>query len=152
MLSATDIKLLGFTQILELTTRDFYKFVVGRKSLSDDESLMLAQFHAHHVAYEQTINGLLGKNAVSVRDDAMYVGFLQKLSESPNVWTALLQIENSLITTHTKSIESIESAKVAAVIASMITIEARHAAILATMTSTNLSLALDNKESVLVVS
>jgi len=152
MLSATDTKLLGFAQTLELTARDLYQFVVGRKSLSEDERQILTQFHSHHVAYEQTLNGLLGKNSVSKRNDSLYTGFLQKLSETPNVWTALLQIENALVTTHTKSIESIESAKVSALIASIVTIEARHAAILATMTSTNLSLALDNSESVLVVS
>ena len=59
MLSPSDIKLLAFAQTLELTTRDIYAAVLTRKTLSDDESALLSQFHAHHVAYEQALNGLL---------------------------------------------------------------------------------------------
>ncbi|MEY3802839.1 MAG: hypothetical protein RLZZ51_1121, partial [Actinomycetota bacterium] len=50
------------------------------------------------------------------------------------------------------TIESIESAKVAALIASIITVEARQAAILATLTTSDLSAALDNNAIVLVAS
>ena len=152
MLSASDTKLLAFAQTLELTTRDIYAAVLTRKSLSDDESALLEQFHAHHVAYEQTLNGLLSKNALNKRDEAIYEGFNAKLSEAQNIWVALLEIENIMIASHTKAIETIESAKVAALVASIITVEARHAAILASQTTTNISTALDNNTSALVAS
>lgn len=152
MLSQTDIKLLAFAQTLELTTRDVYVNVVGRKSLGDDERALLEQFHAHHVAYEQTLNGLLSKNAANKRDEVIYESFVAKLSEAQNFWSALLEIENTMIASHTKAIETIESAKVAALLASMITVEARHAAILASQTTTNLSAALDNNTTALVAS
>ena len=152
MLSQTDIKLLAFAQTLELTTRDVYVNVVGRKSLGDDERALLEQFHAHHVAYEQTLNGLLSKNAANKRDEVIYESFVARLSEAQNIWSALLEIENTMIASHTKAIETIESAKVAALLASMITVEARHAAILASQTTTNLSAALDNNTTALVAS
>lgn len=152
MLSQTDTKLLAFAQTLELTTRDVYVNVVGRKSLGDDERALLEQFHAHHVAYEQTLNGLLSKNAANKRDEVIYESFVAKLSEAQNIWSALLEIENTMIASHTKAIETIESAKVAALLASMITVEARHAAILASQTTTNLSAALDNNTTALVAS
>lgn len=152
MLSQTDTKLLAFAQTLELTTRDVYVNVVGRKSLGDDERALLEQFHAHHVAYEQTLNGLLSKNAATKRDEVIYESFVAKLSEAQNIWSALLEIENTMIASHTKAIETIESAKVAALLASMITVEARHAAILASQTTTNLSAALDNNTTALVAS
>jgi len=152
MLSPSDIKLLAFAQTLELTTRDIYAAVLTRKSLSDDESGLLEQFHAHHVAYEQTLNGLLSKNALNKRDEAIYESFNAKLSEVQNIWVALLEIENIMIASHTKAIETIESAKVAALVASIITVEARHAAILASQTTTNISTALDNNTSALVAS
>lgn len=152
MLSQTDIKLLAFAQTLELTTRDVYVNVVGRKSLGDDERALLEQFHAHHVAYEQTLNGLLSKNAANKRDEVIFESFVAKLSEAQNFWSALLEIENTMIASHTKAIETIESAKVAALLASMITVEARHAAILASQTTTNLSAALDNNTTALVAS
>ena len=152
MLSSSDIKLLAFAHTLELTTRDIYIVVVARKSLSDDERALLEQFHANHVAYEQSLNGLLSKNAVTKRDDAIYASFSTKLSEAQNIWLALLEIENIMIASHTKAIETIESAKVAALVASMITVEARHAAILASQATTNISTALDNNASALVAS
>ena len=152
MLSQTDIKLLAFAQTLELTTRDVYVNVVGRKSLGDDERALLEQFHAHHVAYEQTLNGLLSKNAANKRDEVIFESFVAKLSEAQNFWSALLEIENTMIASHNKAIETIESAKVAALLASMITVEARHAAILASQTTTNLSAALDNNTTALVAS
>ena len=152
MLSASDTKLLAFAQTLELTTRDIYAAVLTRKTLSDDESALLEQFHAHHVAYEQTLNGLLSKNALNKRDEAIYESFNAKLSEAQNIWVALLEIENIMIASHTKAIETIESAKVAALVASIITVEARHAAILASQTTTNISTALDNNTSALVAS
>ena len=152
MLSSSDIKLLAFAHTLELTTRDIYIVVVARKSLSDDERALLEQFHANHVAYEQSLNGLLSKNAVTKRDDAIYASFSAKLSEAQNIWLALLEIENIMIASHTKAIETIESAKVAALVASMITVEARHAAILASQATTNISTALDNNASALVAS
>lgn len=152
MLSSSDIKLLAFAHTLELTTRDIYIVAVARKSLSDDECALLEQFHANHVAYEQSLNGMLSKNAVTKRDDAIYASFSAKLSEAQNIWLALLEIENIMIASHTKSIETIESAKVAALVASMITVEARHAAILASQATTNISTALDNNASALVAS
>ena len=136
MLSPSDTKLLAFAQTLELTTRDIYAVVLTRKSLSDDESALLEQFHSHHVAYEQALNGLLSKNAANKRDDVTYASFDAKLSEAQNIWVALLEIENIMIASHTKAIETIESAKIAALIASIITVEARHAAILASQTTT----------------
>jgi Ferritin-like domain len=152
MLSPSDTKLLAFAQTLELATRDIYATVLTRKSLSDDESALLEQFHAHHVAYEQTLNGLLSKNAANKRDEAIYASFSAKLSEAQNIWVALLEIENIMIASHTKAIETIESAKIAALIASIIIVEARHAAILASQTTTNISTALDNNTSALVAS
>lgn len=150
MLSDNDSKILAFVHTLELTTRDVYVSVVGRKSLGDDERALLEQFHAHHVAYEQTLNGLLSKDAASKRDEAIYATFIAKLSESPNIWQVLLEIENTMIASHTKAIETLESAKNAALVASIIMVEARHAAILAGQTTSNISDALDNTSVALV--
>lgn len=152
MLSDNDINLLAFTQSLELTTRDLYLTVVGLKTLSEQEGALLAQFHSHHVAYEQSLNGLLGKNAATARNETVFIDFSSKLLKSSTPWAQLLEIENTLVATHAKTIESIESAKVAALMASIVTVEARHAAILATLTTSDLSAALDNKAIALVAS
>lgn len=152
MLSSSDIKLLAFAHTLELTTRDTYAAAVARRSLGDNEQALLELFHANHVAYEQSLNGLLSKNAATKRDDVIYTTFSAKLSEAQSIWLALLEIENIMIASHTKAIETIESAKVAALVASMIMVEARHATILAGQATTNISTALDNNATALVAS
>jgi hypothetical protein len=104
------------------------------------------------VAYEQSLNGLLSKNAATARNETVFADFATRLSTSSTPWATLQEIENTLVATHAKTIESIESAKVAALIASIITVEARQAAILATLTTSDLSAALDNNAIVLVAS
>ena len=150
MLSDLDINLLAFAQAAELATRDLYLGVVNRAAMSGDEQALLVLFHDHHVAYEQSLNGLLGKRAAVVRDDSMYASFLVKLSKAEEIWATLLEVENTLVTTHTSILERLESAATAGLIASVITVEARHAAILATLISGDLSLALDNNTQALV--
>ena len=150
MLSDSDINLLAFAQTAELATRDLYLSVVNRAAMSGDEQAILVLFHDHHVAYEQSLNGLLGKRAALVRDESLYAGFLVKLSNTAEIWATLLEIENILVATHTAILERLESAVAAGLIASVITVEARHAAILATLISGDLSLALDNNTQALV--
>ena len=106
--------------------------------------------HSHHVAYEQALNGVLGKRAATSRNAEVYTKFFAALSDSNKTWSTLLELENIAVATHTAIIEKLSSAKIAALIASVVTVEARHAAILATQISSNLSLALDNPEQALV--
>ena len=144
MLSDNDINLLVAAQALELAARDIYTSALSRKSKSDDEQGLLALMHSHHAAYEQTLNGVLGKRAATVRNNEAYTKFFALLSDANNFWATLLELENTAIATHTAIIEKLASAKNAALLASITTVEARHAAMLATRISTNLDLALEN--------
>ena len=150
MLSDADINLLIPAQALELAARDIYASVVSRATKSGDEEALLKLIHSHHVAYEQALNGVLGKRAATSRNAEVYTKFFAALSDSNKTWSTLLELENIAVATHTAIIEKLSSAKIAALIASVITVEARHAAILATQISSNLSLALDNPEQALV--
>ncbi|MDA2969081.1 MAG: ferritin-like domain-containing protein [Actinomycetota bacterium] len=150
MLSDDDINLLVAAHALELAARDIYAIVVSRKSRSDDEQGLLALMHSHHVAYEQTINGVLGKRAATERNNEAYNKFFVLLSDASKLWETLLELENTAIATHTTIISRLTSAKNASLLASITTIEARHAAMLATRISTSLDLALENTAQSLV--
>ncbi|PHX94503.1 MAG: hypothetical protein CK542_00685 [Acidimicrobium sp.] len=150
MLSDNDINLLVAAQALELAARDIYAIVVSRKSKSDDEQGLLALMHSHHAAYEQTLNGVLSKRAATERDNDAYTKFFALLADASKFWETLLELENTAIATHTVIISRLTSAKNAALLASITTVEARHAAMLATRISTNLDLALENTAQSLV--
>ena len=150
MLSDNDINLLVAAQALELAARDIYTSALSRKSKSDDEQGLLALMHSHHAAYEQTLNGVLGKRAATERNNEAYTKFFALLSDASKLWETLLELENTAIATHTTIISRLTSAKNASLLASITTIEARHAAMLATRISTSLDLALENTAQSLV--
>ena len=150
MLSETDITLLVAAQSLELAAQDIYEAVVSRKSKSDDEQALLVLMHSHHAAYGQTLNGVLSKRAATRRNEEAYTKFFAMLADKSKLWSTLLELENTAVATHTAIIERLSSAKNAALLASITTVEARHAAMLATLISTDLDLALENLAQALV--
>ena len=150
MLSETDITLLVAAQSLELAAQDIYKVVVSQKSKSDDEQALLVLMHSHHAAYGQTLNGVLSKRAATRRNEEAYTKFFAMLADKSKLWSTLLELENTAVATHTAIIERLSSAKNAALLASITTVEARHAAMLATLISTDLDLALENPAQALV--
>ncbi len=150
MLSETDITLLVAAQSLELAAQDIYEVVVSQKSKSDDEQALLVLMHSHHAAYGQTLNGVLSKRAATRRNEEAYTKFFAMLADKSKLWSTLLELENTAVATHTAIIERLSSAKNAALLASITTVEARHAAMLATLISTDLDLALENPAQALV--
>ncbi len=150
MLSETDITLLVAAQSLELAAQDIYEVVVSQKSKSDDEQALLVLIHSHHAAYGQTLNGVLSKRAATRRNEEAYTKFFAMLADKSKLWSTLLELENTAVATHTAIIERLSSAKNAALLASITTVEARHAAMLATLISTDLDLALENPAQALV--
>lgn len=150
MLSETDITLLVAAQSLELAAQDIYEVVVSQKSKSDDEQALLVLIHSHHAAYGQTLNGVLSKRAATQRNEEAYTKFFAMLADKSKLWSTLLELENTAVATHTAIIERLSSAKNAALLASITTVEARHAAMLATLISTDLDLALENPAQALV--
>ncbi len=150
MLSETDIALLAAAHSLELAARDIYEVVVSKKSESKDEQALLVLMHGHHAAYGQTLNGVLSKRAAIRRNEEAYAKFFVMLADTSKLWSTLLELENTVIATHTAIIARLASAKNAALLASITTVEARHAAMLATLISTDLDLALENPAKTLV--
>ncbi|MFM9122833.1 MAG: ferritin-like domain-containing protein, partial [Actinomycetota bacterium] len=98
----------------------------------------------HHVAYEQSLNGMLSKKAATSRNDEVFTQTFSALSDPTKTWPVLLELENTAVATHTALVEKIESPTAASLIASVVMVEARHAAIISTLVTTNLGQALDN--------
>lgn len=142
--TAGDIDLLVFAQAAELAVHDLYTTALDKGGFADDEAAMIAMFGEHHLGYAQAIGGLLGADAPNVRNEDLYRQFAGSLSGGSASTRVLQTLENTLATTHTDVLSRLEGTDGATLVASIITVEARHAATFGTVPTLSLSSALDN--------
>ena len=145
--NAADSELLAFAQGAELAVHDLYTKAVDSGRFTGDELTMLEQFAAHHLAYAQSINGLIGKDATNQRNEGVYAAYASQMSTGPSAYRALQALENTLVATHTDILSNLENHDAAVLVASIITVEARHAAVFGVLPNLNLASALDNTAS-----
>lgn len=145
--SSADVALLAFANGAEWAARDLYAVAAGLAVFTDEESSMLVGFHDHHRAAAQALGGLIGADARNVRDDAVYNAFRSQLSGNDKgaILDALRQLENTLVATHTSLVGTLDGTAGSSLVASIITIQARHAAALALIAGRSLNDALVNE-------
>lgn len=139
-----DKPLLIAAQSAELAVHDLYLNAISKAGFSGDELATMQLFAEHHLAYVQAISGLLGSDAPFERDNAIYQQFLSATSSKATAARTLQTLENTLATTHTDILSRLEGTNGAELVASIITVEARHAAVFGTLPTLSLSSALDN--------
>lgn len=145
--NAADSELLAFAQGAELAVHDLYTAAIDSGRFTGDELTMLEQFAAHHLAYAQSINGLIGKDATNSRNQGVYSAYIGQMSSGTTAYRALQTLENTLVATHTDVLSSLENHDAATLVASIITVEARHAAVFGVLPTMNVASALDNTAS-----
>lgn len=150
-LSTADIALLAFGNGVELAARDLYSVAAGLAAFSDEERAVLVGFHDHHRAAAQALAGLIGSDAPNVREDAVYNAVRSRLdgSNKSAIYDALRELENTLVASHTTLVGTLDSTGGSALVASIITTQARHAAILALVAGRSLNDALVNSSTAL---
>ena len=142
--TSNDKQLLAFAQEAELAVHDLYATVVSSSKFTGDEAAMLSMFTEHHKAYAQAINGLLGKEATNRRNESIYQTYVGQLTTMQSIYATLQALENTLAKTHIDLLGNLEGIDGAQLVASIITAEARHAAVFGTLPTLSLSSALDN--------
>jgi hypothetical protein len=145
--NAADSELLAFAQGAELAVHDLYAKAVDSGRFTGDELTMLEQFSAHHLAYAQSINGLIGKDATNKRNEGVYSAYASQMATGSAAYRTLQSLENTLVATHTDILSRLENHDAATLVASIITVEARQSAVFGVLPSLNLSSALDNTSS-----
>ena len=145
--NAADTELLAFAQGAELAVHDLYTKAIDSGRFTGDELTMLEQFAAHHLAYAQSINGLIGKDATNRRNEGVYSAYASQLGTGATTYRTLQSLENTLVATHTDILSNLESHDASTLVASIITVEARHAAVFGVLPTLNLASALDNTAS-----
>ena len=139
-----DKQLLLFSQGVELAARDLYKKAVDSGKYSDDELAMLTLFGEHHNSYAQAINGLIGKVATNKRNESLYSTHVGQLASAQSAYASLQSLENTLTTTNTDILGQLRGLDAARILASIITIEARMAAVFGTLPALSLTSALNS--------
>jgi len=147
MPTSADAQLLSFAQSAELSVHDLYNIAINSGLLSADEKLMMQMFSDHHKEYAQSLNGLLGKDATNTRNESLYLTYASQLTSAQAMSRVLQSLENILVATHTDILSSLEGLDGVTLVASIITVEARHAAVFGTLPNANLSSALNNTAS-----
>ena len=144
MPTSADKQLLDFALSAELSVHDLYVTAIGSGMLSADEKLMMEMFSEHHKSYAQSLNGLLGKAATNTRNEALYSTYAGQLTSAQAMNRVLQSIENTMVATHIDILSSLEGMDGATLVASIITVEARHAALFGTLPTSSLSNALNS--------
>jgi hypothetical protein len=144
--TTADRALLAFANSAEFAARDLYAVAAGLAAFNDDEKAVLIGFHDHHRAAGQALAGLVGSKATNVREDAVYNAFRGRLngSDKSAIFDALRELENTLVATHLSLVGTLEGTAGSALVASILNIQARHAAALALLGGGSLNDALTN--------
>ena len=128
--TAADAALLSYALGLEFAMVDIYaRATSGAK---DDLKAVAELFGAHHRAAAQSLTGLLGRKAPTGRHEKFYAEQSKKASGGAVEETAahLAGLENAMVSTHLKVLGALRGTDGAALVASIIPIEARQAAVL----------------------
>ena len=128
---AADIAVLGFLQTIELTVRDLYDIALGAQVFTDLTQEDIATIRQAHNNYQQSISGLIGRQAPNHRSDALYKAWQGKFKgDAATIAKAYASLENAAVATHVDGLSKLLSTDAAALIASILVVEARHATLL----------------------
>ncbi|HEX2782338.1 MAG TPA: ferritin-like domain-containing protein [Ilumatobacteraceae bacterium] len=143
-----DVSLLGFAQTVELAARHLYDVALGTNGLFDEvQRAVIATIRESHDAYAAALSGMLGREApqaVNPIFDELKASFSGKLADTLD---AAYGLESTAVATHTEILGKLQGTDGAALIASILIVEARHGTVLASLNgSTDLDDLLVNKE------
>lgn len=126
-----DVTLLGFAQSVELAARQLYDLALATKGLDANQRAVVATIRESHDAYAAALSGMLGREApqtVNAVFDEIKSGFA---GDGSQVLGAAYGLESTAVATHTDILRSLQGTDGAALIASILIVEAQHGTVLA---------------------
>jgi hypothetical protein len=129
-----DRTLLGFIESLELTAVAAYGMALASKKLSDTVGGVAAIFQAHHLQHAQATGSLAGPAAPHTANASLVAAFgphFQSAADEKALLQLAYQVENAAAATYAAALAQITGTDPAAVMASILPIESRHAVVLA---------------------
>lgn len=126
--AAEDREIMKAAMALELAVRDLYDLAAAAGA----DPTVTGAMREQHEAYAQALAGASGGSA-SVRNDTVFARFRSGFNSAStaSMARAALGLENAAVATHTELLGVLSEAASARLIASIISVEARHCAVLA---------------------
>ncbi len=132
--TADDIALLDLLQSAELAARDLYDVAMDAQVFDGSVAADVAAIREAHEGYATSISGLIGRGAANVRNDTLFDALEADFGgDADAVSAAAALLENNLVATHVEALGQIVGVDGAALIASILVIEARNATLLTSL-------------------
>lgn len=143
---ASDKPLLDALRAVELALTALYADATQIAGLTDDEKAIVELLHSHHQAYADSLSGLLGTASKSARDAVTYARYAaaMKVTSFAALAPTVVEMENGAAKRHTAALARIKGLDGANLVASIIAIEARHGAAVASITGQPLDAIINN--------
>jgi Ferritin-like domain len=126
-----DIELLGFAQSVELTIVSLYARGLETGEFPGLQGEALNTIRQAHLAYAQSISGLLGRDAPNVRNESLYADLESDFSgDAASIVAAAASLEDVVVATHTELVGELVGLDGSTLIASILVVEARNALVL----------------------
>lgn len=122
----SDTALLNGSLRLERGLVALYLAVYGRGDWADDEAAIVLAVHDHHKAYVDALVGYLGPEAASDAAPAVSA----PAGSFAAVASQLAAAEERAVTAHLATIAALQGVDAAALLASVVSVEARHLAVM----------------------
>ena len=130
---SADLPLLGFAQSLELAAAAVYAAALASGKLTDVPKAVATTFGRHHTEHAEAIGGLAGKAAPGVANPGLLKAFGDRLGRAKtesDVLGIAFDLENAAAATYGYALGVLFGTNAAALVASILPIEARHAVVL----------------------
>jgi len=131
-----DVELLAFAQSIELAARELYDAMFAAlgdvPAIDDTRRAVFTALREAHDAYAQSLSGLLGRAAPGIADETVQSALTA--SFTTDIDAAILaayMLESALVATHRELIAELQGTDGAALLASILLVEARHGTVLA---------------------
>jgi hypothetical protein len=126
--TADDTALLGAAQQVELTTLALYDQAIGKaKGWTPEQATLMTTLREAHHAFANAISGLLGRVAPNGPNETILAQRGSKFTgNSGDVLLAAADLESSLVATHLDVLAKLQGVNGAALVASILSSEARH--------------------------
>ncbi len=129
-----DLELLTFVQTAEIAARDLYALAITNKVYSGDLAASIKTIGESHEAYEQALSALIGRLAPNKQNAALFKALQGDFAGSADTVSAAAgALENALVATHLDIVSKLQGTDAAALIASILVVEGRHAVVMNTL-------------------
>lgn len=128
-----DVIALRFAQGVELAARDLYEQALAGGGYDENLAPIMATMSQHHRSYADALSGFLGPDANGQPNEAVLGQFATRFSNPSTAVAAAARLEDRAVATHTELLGTLEGIGGAALIASILVVEARHVTVLATL-------------------